>query len=146
MHGMEIELVPDLGARLPRGGQPLAFGATEPGARHRLEWFGEVRPSFVCGATWNWRVRIGDRWVQASGGGDGLLDEIRIMRAIEYGPGEAAGIPVVYRGIDVFEHTMAEVEFLLGATPVGHPELRLTGVPGTAHAQAATLTDLSRRR
>jgi hypothetical protein len=135
---MEIELVPEFGARLPRGA--LVFGTTEDEARHLLEWFGQPRKSFVRGIRWSWRVRIADRWVQASAGGDGLLGEIRVMRAIEYADGEPAGIPVIYRGIDVFQHRIAEIEFLLG--PGADPELRLTGMDG--HAQSATLTDPTR--
>jgi len=145
MRGMEIELVPTLGARLPRGGGLLVFGTTEADTRHRLDCFGQPQPSFARGAAWNWRVRIGDRWVQAGAGEDGLLGEIRVMRSIEYDQGEPTGIPVVYRGIDVFEHTMAEVEFLLGASQGGHPELRLTSMPGAGYAQSAALTDLTTR-
>jgi hypothetical protein len=135
---MEIELVPEFGARLPRGA--LVFGTTEDDARHLLEWFGQPQKSFVCGIRWSWRVRIADRWVAASAGGDGLLGEIRVMRAIEYADGEPAGIPVIYRGIDVFEHQIAEIEFLLG--PGAGPGLRLTGMDG--YAQSATLTDPTR--
>ena len=135
---MEIELVPEVGARLPHG--PLLFGATEADARHLLECSGVPQRPFVCGAAWAWRVQIADRWVQAEAGGDGLLGEIRIMRAIEYAAGAVAGIPVTYRGVDVFEFSVAEIEFLLG--PSSRPELRLTGVNG--YAQAATLSDLSR--
>jgi hypothetical protein len=146
--GMAIELVPELGARLPRG--VLLFGATEGDTRHLLEWFGQPQKSFVCGVAWSWRVLIADRWVQAGAGGDGLLGEIRVMRAIEYADGKAAGIPVIYRGIDVFAHSVAEIEFLLGADrQADHrvpdnrvPDLRLTGLNG--YAQSATLTDLSR--
>lgn len=144
MRGMEIELVPKLGAQLPRGGGLLVFGATEADARHRLEYFGQPRSSFVCGSAWGWRVRIGDRWVGAAAGADGLLGEIRVTRSIDYDAAGPSGIPVVYRGIDVFEHTMAEVDFLLGASPDGHLGLRLAGLPGARHAEAATLTDLSR--
>lgn len=133
---MEIELVPELGARLPRG--TLVFGATEADTCHLLESFGQPQKSFACGAGWSWRVRIADRWVQAGAGGDGLLGEIRVMRAIGYDAGEPAGIPVTCRGIDVFEHTVAEIEFLLG-TGGRLPELRLTGVGG--YTQSATLTD-----
>lgn len=135
---VEIELVPEFGARLPSGA--LLFGTTEAEARHLLEWFGQPQKSFMCGTAWSWRVRIADRWVQVEAGGDGLLGEIRVMRAIEYVTGEPAGIPVTYRGVDVFEYSVAEIEFLLG--PARHPELRLTGVNG--YAQSATLTDLSR--
>ena len=135
---VEIELVPEFGARLPSGA--LLFGTTEAEARHLLEWFGQPQKSFVCGTAWSWRVRIADRWVQAGAGGDGLLGEIRVMRAIEYAEGEPAGIPVRYRGVDVFEHPVAEIEFLLGS--IRRPELRLTGVNG--YAQSATLTDLTR--
>jgi len=141
---MEIELVPRLGARLPRGGGLLDFGATEEDARRRLESFGPTQSSFTCGESWNWRVRVGDRWVEAGAGADGLLGEIRVVRAIETGWGEPTGIAVVYRGIDVFAHTMAEVEFLIGATePGGSPGLRLIGT--AAYAQSATLVDLTRR-
>lgn len=135
---VEIELVPEFGARLPSGA--LLFGTTEAEARHLLEWFGQPQKSFVCGTAWSWRVRIADRWVQAGAGGDGLLGEIRVMRAIEYAEGEPAGIPVTYRGVDVFERSVAEIEFLLGAAR--RPELRLTGANG--YAQSATLTDLTR--
>lgn len=137
---MEIELVPEFGARLPRG--PLVFGATEADARHTLEWYGQAQKSFVCGLAWSWRVRIADRWVQASAGGDGLLGEIRVMRAIEYTAGEQAGIPVMYRGIDVFEHRITEIEYVLGAGTGSHHALRLTGMTG--YAESATLTDLTR--
>jgi hypothetical protein len=135
---VEIELVPEFGARLPSG--VLLFGATEADARHLLEWFGQPQKSFVCGVAWSWRVRIADRWVQAGAGGDALLGEVRVMRAIEHTEGEPAGIPVTYRGVDVFERSVAEIEFLLGT--VRRPELRLTGVNG--YAQSATLTDLTR--
>ena len=135
---MEIELVPELGARLPAG--VLLFGATEADARHLLECFGQPQRPFVRGSAWGWRVRVADRWVQAAAGGDGLLGEIRIMRAIAPADGEPAGIPVTYRGIDVFEHPVAETEFLLGS--VRRPDLRLTGVNG--YAESATLTDLTR--
>jgi hypothetical protein len=137
---MQIELVPEFGARLPR--TALVFGTTEDEVCHLLEWFGTPQKSFVCGVAWSRRVRIGDRWVQASAGGDGLLGEIRIMRAIGYAEGAAAGIPVLYRGIDVFEHPIAEVEFLFGASAGNHSDLRLTGVGG--YAQSATLTDPTR--
>ncbi|HET9170339.1 MAG TPA: hypothetical protein VFN97_12925 [Actinospica sp.] len=135
---MEIELVPEFGARLPGGA--LLFGAAEADARHLLECLGQPSKPFVCGTAWAWRVQIADRWVQAEAGGDGLLGVIRIMRAIEYAAGAAAGIPVTYRGVDVFEFTVAELEFLLG--PGSRPDLRLTGVHG--YAEMATLTDLSR--
>ena len=137
---MEIELVPKLGARLPRDGGLLVFGATEADARHRLEYLGQPLTSFGSGSAWSWRVRVGDRWVEASAGADGLLGQIRITRSIEHDADGASGIPVVYRGIDVFEHTMAEVGFLLGASPDGHPGLRLTGMPGAGRAECATLT------
>jgi hypothetical protein len=137
---MEIELVPEFGARLPR--TALVFGTTEDDALHLLEWFGRPQKSLVRGGAWSWRVLIADRWVQASAGGDGLLGEIRVMRAIEHAAGAAAGIPVLYRGIDVFEHPMAEIEFLLGAGAGNRPDLRLTGVGG--YAQSATLSDPTR--
>ena len=136
--GMAIELVPELGARLPRG--VLLFGATEGDAHHLLGWFGQPQKSFACGVPWSWRVRIADRWVQADAGDDGLLGEIRVMRAMESADGAPAGIPVTYRGIDVFERSVAEIEFLLGTSP--RTDLRLTGVDG--YAQSATLTDLRR--
>ena len=146
---MQIELVSELGARLPRGAGPLEFGATEADARRRLEGLVEpARTSFARGTSWSWRARIGDRWVEASAGGDGLLGEIRVARAIEgVAPAadDLARIPVVYRGIDLFEHTMAEVEFLLGAgagAGGGIRDLRLTGVSG--HALSVTLVDLTR--
>jgi hypothetical protein len=135
---MAIELVPESGARLL--GKALLFGTTEAEAHHLLERFGHTYKPFLCGAAWSWRVRIADRWIQASAGGDGLLGEILVMRAIEYTSGEPAGIPVTYRGIDVFEHSVAEIEFLLGAAQ--QPELRLTGMNG--YADSATLTDLTR--
>jgi hypothetical protein len=144
---MRIELVSKLGARLPGDGAPLEFGATEADARRRLESLtGPAQTSFASGMSWGWRARIGDRWVEASSGGDGLLGEIRVARAmIEADADDAAGIPVVYRGIDVFEHTMAEIEFLLGTGAAGDiRELRLTGVSG--YALSVTLLDLSRPR
>jgi hypothetical protein len=137
---MRIELVPKLGARLPGDGGPLEFGATEADAGRRLEsLIGPAQTSFACGVSWGWRARIGDRWVEAGAGGDGLLGEIRVARAM-IGDG-VDGIPVVYRGIDVFEHTMAEIEFLLGAGG-GIRDLRLTGVSG--YPLSVTLLDLSR--
>jgi hypothetical protein len=146
---MRIELVSKLGARLPGDGAPLEFGATEADARRRLESLtGPAQTSSASGMSWGWRARIGDRWVEASSGGDGLLGEIRVARVmIEADADDAAGIPVVYRGIDVFEHTMAEIEFLLGAGAVTGAagdirELRLTGVSG--YALSVTLLDLSR--
>jgi hypothetical protein len=145
---MQIELVSELGARLPRGGGPLEFGATEADARRRLESLVEpARTSFARGTSWSWRARIGDRWVEASAGGDGLLGEIRVARAIGDVADGVAGIPVVYRGIDLFEHTMAEIEFLLGAggdvgSGGGVRDLRLTGVSG--YALSVTLVDLTR--
>ena len=145
---MRIELVSKLGARLPGDGAPLQFGATEADARRRLESrIGPVRTSFAGGVSWGWRARIGDRWVEAGSGGDGLLGEIRVARAMIEADADDAddadGIPVVYRGIDVFEHTMAEVEFLLGAGAAGDVrDLRLTGVSG--YALSVTLLDLSR--
>jgi hypothetical protein len=134
---MEIELVPEIGARLPRG--TLVFGATEANTCHLLESFGQPQKSFACGTGWSWRVRIADRWVQAGAGDDGLLGEIRVMRALGYDADEPPGIPVTYRGIDVFELPVAEIEFLLGAGGGRLPELRLTGVDG--YAQSATFTD-----
>jgi hypothetical protein len=115
---MEIELVPEFGARIARA--PLAFGTTEEQACRLLGRFGHPQRSFACGAAWSWRVRIADRWVQASAGGDGRLGEIRVMRAIENAADERAaderaGIPVTYRGIDVFEHPIAQLDFLFGA-------------------------------
>lgn len=149
---MQIELVSELGARLPRGTGLLEFGATEADARRRLEGLVEpARTSFARGTSWSWRARIGDRWVEASAGGDGLLGEIRVARAtegVEPAANDVVGmarIPVVYRGIDLFEHTMAEVEFLLGAgagAGGGVRDLRLTGVSG--HALSVTLVDLTR--
>ena len=137
---MRIELVSELGARLPGDGGPLEFGGTEAEVRRRLESpVGPAQTSFAYGVSWGWRARIGDRWVEASSGGDGLLGEIRVARAMI--EDRAAGIPVVYRGIDVFEHPMAEIEFLLGAGD-GIRDLRLTGVSG--HALSVTLLDLSR--
>ena len=151
---MRIELVSKLGARLPGDGAPLQFGATEADARRRLEsQIGPAQTSFASGMSWAWRARIGDRWVEASAGGDGLLAEIRVARAmIEAEVDDAAGIPVLYRGIDVFEHTMAEIEFLLGAgagagantgTSTGVSDLRLTGV-SSGYALSVTLLDLTR--
>lgn len=173
---MEIGLVSELGARLPRGGGLLGFGATEADARRRLESLG--RPALAVapfgrggggggggggrgGGSWGWRARVGDRWVEASAGGDGLLGEIRVARAIGVvvddvvgvvgaagavvvdGAAGASGIPVLYRGIDLFDHSMAEVEFLLGATGGGGVrDLRLTGISG--YAQSVTLLDLTR--
>lgn len=144
---MEIELVPEFGARLPGGA--LVFGATEAEARHLLEWSGQPpeppRKAFAFGAAWSWRARVADRWVHASAGGDGLLGEIRVMRAAERADDEAAavpGIPVRYRGIDVFALPITEVEFLLGPNPSSGRQLRLTGVGG--YAQSATLTDPTR--
>ena len=168
---MKIELVSKLGARLPEDGGQLEFGATQADTRRQLERVGEspaastststsagvpaavaapalawapasvVSAAFGSGlppAAWNWRTRVGDRWIEASSGGDGLLGEIRIARAIG-----AAGIPVMYRGIDLFGHTMAEIEFLLSTTEGGSiHDLRLTGISG--YAQSATLTDLTR--
>jgi hypothetical protein len=144
---MRIELVSKLGARLPGDGAPLQFGATEADARRRLESrIGPAQTSFACGVSWGWRARLGDRWVEAGSGGDGLLGEIRVARAmIEADADDAAGIPVMYRGIDVFEHTMAEIEFLLGAsagTAGDIRDLRLTGVSG--YALSVTLLDLTR--
>jgi hypothetical protein len=158
---MRIELVSRLGARLPGDGGPLEFGATEADARRRLEGLvGPVRTPFAGGVPWGWRARIGDRWVEANAGGDGLLGEIRVARAmIGAAVQGAAGIAVVYRGIDVFEHTMAEIEFLLGAgmgagaganpgansssgAGSGVSDLRLTGVSG--YALSVTLLDLTR--
>lgn len=150
---MKIELVSKLGAWLPRGGGLLDFGATEANARHRLELLAEpALTSFVSGVSWNWRVRIGDRWIEARAGSDGLLGEIRVARAIEGGAdgvdglAGAAGIAVMYRGIDLFEHTMAEIEFLLGAVDGGGSggvhDLRLTGISG--YAQSVTLANLTR--
>ena len=142
---MEIELVSKLGARLPQGGGLLNFGATEQDARRRLEGLRTepARTAFLCGAAWGWRVRVGDRWIEASAGGDGLLGEIRVARAIEAAGDGAAGITLLYRGIDLFERTMTEVEFLLGAAEGGvGADLRLTGAAG--YAQSATLVDLSR--
>jgi hypothetical protein len=142
---MRIELVSKLGARLPGDGAPLQFGATEADARRRLESrIGPAQTSFADGASWGWRARLGDRWIEAGSGGDGLLGEIRVARAmIEADADDAAGIPVVYRGIDVFEHTMAEIEFLLGAgAGNGVSDLRLTGVSG--YALSVTLLDLTR--
>ena len=141
---MKIELVSELGARLPRGGGLLDFGATEADARRRLESLGPPMPaSFAPGGSWSWRARVGNRWIEASAGGDGLLGEIRVARAIEAAAGGADGIPVAYRGIDLFEHTMAEVEFLLGAAgAAGVHDLRLTGISG--YAQSVTLLDLTR--
>ena len=141
---MEIELVSRLGARLPEGAGLLGFGATEQDARRCLESFGvTARASFGYGAAWGWRVRVGDRWIEAGAGGDGLLGEIRVARAIEATGDDAAGIALRYRGIDLFAHTMAEVEFLLGAAAGGlDGDLRLTGT--SAYALSATLVDLSR--
>jgi hypothetical protein len=144
---MRIELVSKLGARLPGDGAPLQFGATEADARRRLESrIGPAQTSFAGGVSWGWRARIGDRWIEAGSGGDGLLGEIRVARAmIEADADDAAGIPVMYRGIDVFEHTMAEIEFLLGAsagTAGDIRDLRLTGVSG--YALSVTLLDLTR--
>jgi hypothetical protein len=149
---MKIELVSKLGARLPRGGGLLDFGATEANARHRLESLAEpALTSFVPGVSWNWRVLIGDRWTEARAGADGLLGEIRVARAIVGGAAAVAGVEgvagtaVLYRGIDLFEHTMAEIEFLLGALEGGGGrvhDLRLTGKSG--YAQSVTLTDLAR--
>jgi len=141
---MEIELVSKLGARLPEGAGLLGFGTTEQDARRRLQPFGEpARTLFACGAAWGWRVRVGDRWIEAGAGDDGLLGEIRVARAIETAGNDVAGIALRYRGIDLFEHTMAEVEFLLGAAEGGvGGDLRLTGT--SAYALSATLVDLSR--
>lgn len=151
---MKIELVSKLGAWLPRGGGLLDFGATEANARHRLESFPEpALTSFVPGVSWNWRVRIGDRWIEARAGADGLLGEIRVARSIEGGADAVAGVEaataVLYRGIDLFEHTMAEIEFLLGALEGGGAgggvhDLRLTGKSG--YAQSVTLTNQARPR
>jgi hypothetical protein len=140
-----IELVSELGARLPGDGGPLEFGATEADARRRLESRGRAVPtSFACGASWGWRTRIGDRWVEVNAGGDGLLGEIRVARAmIEAADEGAAGMPVVYRGIDVFEHSMAEIEFLLGVgAGDGVRDLRLTGMSG--YPLSVTLLDPTR--
>jgi hypothetical protein len=141
---MEIELVSKLGARLPRGGGLLEFGTTREQALRRL---GRLRPpvdtGFVRGTAWTGRVLVGDRWIEASGGVDGLLGEIRIARASEAPGHEASAIPVRYRGIDVFDHSIAEVAFLLDAMDPGvERDLRLTGVSG--YALSATLVDLSR--
>ena len=153
---MKIELVSKLGAWLPRGGGLLDFGATEANARHRLESSAEpALTSFVPGVSWNWRVRIGDRWIEARAGADGRLGEIRVARSIEGGADAAAGLEgaaataVLYRGIDLFEHTMAEIEFLLGALEGGGEgggvhDLRLTGKSG--YAQSVTLTNPARPR
>ena len=61
---------------------------------------------------------------------------------------EATAVPVLYRGIDVFDHPIAEIEFLLDAMEPGigigtERDLRLTGLSG--HALTATLVDPSRR-
>jgi hypothetical protein len=145
MHGMEIELVSKLGARLPHGGGLLSFGTTELEARRRLGGLlaEPERTSFGRGAAWGWRVAVGDRWIEASAGSDGLLGEIRVARAIEAARNGPAGMPVVYRGIDLFKLAIAEIEFLLGAVEDGiGGDLRLTGLSG--YAECATLVDLSR--
>ena len=146
---MQIELVSNLGARLPKGDGPLRFGATEADARQRLEAESPADPpqtSRVRSGPWTWRARIGNRWIEASAGGDGLLGEIRVARAIEPITNTMIEIPVIYRGIDVFRHTMAEVEFLLGATTTSVAttirDLRLTGPSG--YALSVTLIDPTR--
>jgi hypothetical protein len=140
---MEIELVSKLGARLPRGGGLLEFGTTQEQALRRLERLPPVQTGFVCGTAWTGRVRVGDCWIEASAGVDGLLSEIRVARAVEAPWHEASAVPVRYRGIDVFDHPIAEVQFLLDAMDPGtERDLRLTGVSG--YAMSATLVDLSR--
>lgn len=156
MRAVNIELVSKLGARLPQGGGLLEFGTTRDQALQRLEHFGPTQTSFVRGSPWTARVRIGDRWIEAGAGAEGLLTEIRVVRAIEATWPEPTPIPVLYRGIDVFDHPMAEIEFLLNAMDPGtgtgvdigtgtgiERDLRLTGLSG--YALSATLVDPSRR-
>jgi hypothetical protein len=148
---MRMELVSKLGVRLPGGGL-LEFGTTRDRALlelQRLEQlerfaeFGTAPTAFVRGTAWTGRVRLGDRWLEASAGPDGLLAEIRVARAIEAPWHAPTAVPVLYRGIDVFDRPIAEIEFLLDAMdPGAERDLRLTGVSG--YALSATLTDPGR--
>jgi hypothetical protein len=164
MRAVNIELVSKLGARLPQDGGLLKFGTTQDQALQQLERFGPTQTSSARAAPWTARVRIADRWIEAAAGPDALLTEIRVARAIDAPAWHEAPaihtIHVLYRGIDVFDHPMAEIEFLLdamepsagtgpglgtsGSTSTSRErDLRLTGLSG--YALSATLVAPSRR-